>query len=62
MCLLDGAAGPALVAALGWGTPPPNVLAVQLLELGRMHHHVADEVRINGTCLARTVDIFIGRV
>lgn len=28
----------ALVHRLGWGSPPsPNVLAVQLLELGQLH-------------------------
>lgn len=32
---------PALMHKLGWAAPPsPNVLAVQLLELGRLHPRV----------------------
>ena len=39
--ILDGAASPALIAALGWAGPPSaNVLASQLQQLGRLHPRV----------------------
>lgn len=48
MRLLNGSVGPALADALGWSAPPPpNVLAVQLLELGRLHPQAHEEVRLH---------------